>query len=65
MLIQILLFSGGVIFGTKSTQYLQNRQLVNDTLNKNQTSKQKVKSSSLYKKPKLACLQLKKSLKFP
>ncbi len=69
MLIQIFLFGGGVIFGTRSTRYLQNRQLINDTLNKNQSykpkpkSKQKVKSSNFYQKTKTGLLAAKEVIK--
>ena len=65
MLIQILVFGGGVIFGTRSTRYLQNRQLINDTLSKSQPSKlkQKVKPSSLYQKTKTGILAAKEIIK--
>ncbi len=65
MLIQILLFGGGMIFGTRSTRYLQNRQLINDTLNKNQLAKpkRKLKPSSLYKKTKTGILAAKEIIK--
>ncbi len=65
MLVQILLFGGGMIFGTRSTRYLQNRQLINGTLNKNQLSKpkRKPKSSNLYKKTKTGILAAKKIIK--
>lgn len=60
---QIVLFGGGVIFGTKSTQYLKNRQLINNTLNKKQLSKakpkKKVKSANLYQKTKTGLLAAK------
>ena len=61
MLSQIFLFSSGVFLGTKSTRYLQNRQLVSDTLNKSQASKlkRKVKPSSLYQKTKTSLLAAK------
>lgn len=65
MLIQILFFGGGVMLGTKSTRYLQNRQLINDTLNKNQASKSKLKArpSSLYQKTKTGILAAKEVIK--
>lgn len=65
MLIQMLLFGGGVIFGTRSTQYLQNHQLIHDTLNKIQASKpkRKVKPSSLYQKTKTGLLAAKEVIK--
>lgn len=68
MLMQILLFGGGVIFGTRSTRYLQNRQLTHDTLNKIQASKpnkpkRKVKPSSLYQKTKTGLLAAKEVIK--
>ena len=61
MLIQLLVFGGGVIFGTRSTRYLQNRQLINGTLNKSQAfkSKRKVKPPSLYQKTKTRILAAK------
>ena len=64
MLIQILLFSGGVMFGTRTTRYIKNRQLTHNILNKKQLSKpkskQQVKSSSLYQKTKNGLLAAKK-----
>ncbi len=65
MLVQMLLFGGGVLFGTRSTRYLQNRQLINDTLNNSQLSKpkRKVKPSSLYQKTKTGLLAAKEVIK--
>ncbi len=63
MLIQIVLFGGGVIFGTRSTRYLQNRQLIHDSLNKTHASKPKLKSSGLYKKTKTSLRAAKEIIK--
>jgi len=65
MLSQIILFGGGVFLGTRSTRYLQNRQLVNDALNKSQASKCKlrVKPPSLYQKTKTGLLAAKEIIK--
>lgn len=54
-----------MIFGTRSTRYLQNRQLINNTLNKGQPSKPKlkVKPSSLYQKTKTGILAAKDIIK--
>ncbi len=57
MLMQLFFFSGGVLFGTRSARYLQNRQLVNDTLNKSlnksQPSKRKLGHRKRHKKTRL------------
>ncbi len=65
MLVQILLFSGGVVFGTSSTRYLKNRQLINDTLNKSQHSKlkQTARPASLFQKTRTGLLAAKQIIK--
>lgn len=71
MLIQILMFGGGVTLGATSFRYAQNRQLVRNTLNKNQLpdksrkrvrkkARQKSSSPSLYQKGKTGLLAVKK-----
>mgnify|MGYP001544763569 FL=1 len=72
MLIQILMFGGGAALGATSAQYIQNRQLVRNALNKKQLpatkSRKKVRkkaqhksrSSSLYEKGKTGLRAVKK-----
>jgi len=71
MLMQILMFGGGAVLGVTNIRYIQNRQLVRNTLNKKQLpaksrkklqkkAKQKSSSSSLYQKGKTGFLAVKK-----